>query len=97
MIGAYIAATVVTLVQYLRTRDRRLLLLVALFAFQAQALSREWFDVWKDVYQGLACAAGVTMVVVMTLRLRPAANATPKAPASAPSGQRADAGAPLPH
>ena len=44
MVGGFVAATVVTLVQYLRLRDRRLLLLAALFAFQAQALTREWYD-----------------------------------------------------
>jgi hypothetical protein len=74
VVGAYIAATIVALVQYLRLRDRRLLPIVALFAFQAQALAREWFDVWKDVFQTAACLAGLLMVVVLTLR---PATATP--------------------
>ncbi len=73
MIGAYIAATVVTLVQYLRLRERRLLPLAALFAFQVQALSREWWDVWKEVYQGAACFAGLLLLLAMTLR-HPAAH-----------------------
>ncbi len=71
MVGAYIAATVVALVQYLRLGDRRLLLLVALFAFQAQALAREWFDVWKDVFQVAACACGLGLVLLLTLRHSP--------------------------
>ncbi len=71
MVGAYIAATVVALVQYLRLKDRRLLLLVALFAFQAQALAREWFDVWKDVFQVAACACGLGLLLVLTLRHSP--------------------------
>ncbi len=68
MVGAYVAATVVALVQYLRLKDRRLLLLVALFAFQAQALGREWFDAWKEVCQTAACACGLGLLLVLTLR-----------------------------
>ncbi len=71
MTGAYVAAAIVTLVQYLRLKDRRLLLLVALFAFQAQSLSREWFDVWKDVFQVAACACGLGLLLVLTLRHSP--------------------------
>ena len=41
MVGGFIGATVVTLLQFVRVRDRRLLLLAAMFAFQAQALARE--------------------------------------------------------
>ena len=58
MVGAYVAATVVTLVQYLRFRDKRLLVLLFLFAFQAQALYREWYDFWKDVFQTGAARSG---------------------------------------
>jgi len=71
LVGAYIAATVVALVQYLRLKDRRLLLLVALFAFQAQSLAREWFDAWKDVFQVAACACGLALLLVLTLRHSP--------------------------
>ncbi len=78
MVGAYIAATIVALVQYLRLRDRRLLALVALFAFQAQALNREWFDFWKDLFQTGACAAGLGLLLALTLR-HPAAGPRPAA------------------
>ena len=71
MVGAYVAATVVALVQYLRLKDRRLLLLLALFAFQAQALAREWFDVWKDIFQIAACLCGLGLLLVLTLRRSP--------------------------
>ena len=46
MTGAYVAAMVVTLVQYLRTRDRRVLVLLALFGFQALSLTRDWWE-WQ--------------------------------------------------
>ena len=68
MVGAYVAATVVTLVQYLRTHDRRLLLLTFLFGFQAQALAREWYDFWKDVFQAGACALGLLLVLTFSPR-----------------------------
>lgn len=68
MVGAYVAATLVTLVQFLRTRDRRLLVLTFLFAFQSQALAREWFDFWKDVTQTAACACGLLLVLMLSPR-----------------------------
>jgi hypothetical protein len=68
VVGAYVAATVVTLVQYLRFRDRRLLALLFLFALQAQALSREWYDYKKDVFQTGACAAGLALVLMLSPR-----------------------------
>lgn len=68
MVGGFIAATVVSLLQYLRVRDRRLLLLAAMFAFQAQALAREWYDVWRDVYQAGVCAAGLLLLLALSPR-----------------------------
>jgi hypothetical protein len=73
VVGAFVAATVVTLVQYLRVRDRRLLLLAVMFACQSQALGREWWDVWRDVFQGAVCAAGLGLVLAFSLHAtRPA-------------------------
>jgi hypothetical protein len=68
MVGGFVAATVVTVLQYLRLRDRRLLLLAALFAFQAQALSREWYDFWRDVFQSGVCAAGLGLLLALSPR-----------------------------
>ena len=68
MVGIFVAATAVALFQFLRVRDRRLLLLAAMFAFQAQALSREWYDVWRDVFQVGVCAAGLALLVVLSPR-----------------------------
>ena len=78
--GAFVAATVVSLIQFLRTRDRRLLLLAAMFACQSQALSREWYDVWRDVFQGAVCAAGLGLLLSLSLRAEPARRALPVAP-----------------
>ncbi len=68
MAGLFIAATVVSLLQYLRVRDRRLLLLAAMFACQSQALSREWYDVWRDVFQAGVCAAGLGLLLALSPR-----------------------------
>lgn len=68
MIGAYVASMVVTLVQYVRLRDRRLLPLLALFAFQALALTRDWWDYKKEVFQTASCASGLVLLLVLTLR-----------------------------
>jgi len=83
--GAYIASMVVTLIQYLRLRDRRLLLLLALFAFQALALTRDWWDYKKEVFQTASCAAGLALLLVLTMR-RPASTGAPpvEAPPAAP-------------
>ncbi len=85
MVGAYIAATIVALVQYLRLRDRRVLPLAALFAFEAQALSREWFDIWKYVFQGAACGAGLLTLLLLTLRHAPAPKTAANRSEEAPS------------
>jgi hypothetical protein len=84
MVGGFVAATVVTLLQYLRLRDRRLLLLAALFAFQAQALSREWYDFWRDVFQSGVCAAGLGLLLALSPRL-PQAPPPPPAPPTDPA------------
>lgn len=80
MVGAFVAATVVTLLQFLRVRDRRMLLLAAMFAFQSQALAREWYDVWRDVFQVGVCAAGLGLLLVLSPRhAHPASSPTPSA------------------
>ena len=68
MVGGFIGATVVTLLQFLRVRDRRLLLLAAMFAFQAQALAREWYDIWRDVFQVGVCVAGLGLLLALSPR-----------------------------
>ena len=84
MIGAYVASMVVTLIQYVRLRDRRLLPLLALFAFQALALTRDWWDFKKEVFQTAACASGLVLLLVLTLR-RPASPPAPPPPDASPA------------
>ncbi len=83
MVGGFIAATVVSLLQYLRVRDRRLLLLAAMFAFQSQALAREWYDVWRDVFQAGVCAAGLGLLLSLSPRHVPAPPPRGEAPQDA--------------
>ena len=89
--GAFAAATIVSLVQFLRSGDRRLLLLAAMFACQTQALSREWYDVWRDVFQAAVCAAGLALVLTLAPRApHPISKPTPP---HTPEGRPADEGA----
>jgi hypothetical protein len=81
LVGGFVAATVVTLIQFVRSRDRRLLLLAAMFGFQAQALSREWYDAWRDVFQVGVCAAGLALLLALSPR-HPHPHPSPPPPAS---------------
>jgi hypothetical protein len=69
--GFYLAATVVTLLQFFRVRERRLLLLALLFGNQALAFSREWWDPWQRAFQIASAAAGLLLVVVLSPRPLP--------------------------
>jgi len=81
MISAYVASMVVTLVQYVRLRDRRLLALLALFAFQALALTRDWWDYKKEVFQTAACASGLVLRLMLSMGLSRAPPSEPPPPA----------------
>jgi len=71
VVGLFVAGTVVSLVQFLRVRDRRLLLVAAMFACQSQALAREWYDVWRDAFQAGVCVAGLALVLLLARRPSP--------------------------
>jgi hypothetical protein len=88
VVGGFVAATVVSLLQFLRVRDKRLLLLAAMFAFQSQALAREWHDVWRDVFQAGVCAAGLGLLLALSPRHSAPA---PAPPASGPVPVPSDA------
>lgn len=72
VVGAFVAACLVTLVQYFRFRDRKLMVLALLFLCQSQALARPWYDFWRDVFQVGACAAGLVLVLMLSPRHPPA-------------------------
>ena len=77
MIGAFVALTVVAVVQFVRVRDRRLLPVMAMAAFQALALSRESWDTWKDISQGAVCVAGLVLVFMLSTPSAPPAKGSP--------------------
>jgi hypothetical protein len=89
VVGGFVAATVVTLVQFLRLRDKRLLLLAAMFAFQAQALAREWWDVWRDVFQAGVCAAGLGLLLALASPARATARDAPQSAGVLPPEKKA--------
>jgi len=72
VIGAFVAATVVALVQYIRSREPTLLPLAAMLAFQAFALSRDPGDIWRTLSQGAVCLAGLVVIFVIPTRRSPA-------------------------
>jgi hypothetical protein len=52
-----------------------------MFACQSQALAREWYDVWRDVFQACVCMAGLALVPMLTRR--PSPETMPRAGAAA--------------
>ena len=68
MVGFFVAAVVVTAVQFLRVKDRRLLLLLALFACLAEAHSLEWWNPWKSRFHFAAGFAGLGLLLALAPR-----------------------------
>jgi hypothetical protein len=68
MVGFFVAATVVTLVQYLRLHERRLLPLLALFVLLALAHSRGAGDPWGRAFHLAAGTAGLGELILLTPR-----------------------------
>jgi hypothetical protein len=62
MIGVLVASTVVTLLQWWRLRDRRLLPLVGLFAMMAAAHSLESWHAWRDRIELVGIACGLALL-----------------------------------
>ena len=68
MAGFFVAATIVTLVQYLRHRERRMLPLLALFVLLALAHSRPPGDPWGPRFHLSAGTAGLGLLVLLSPR-----------------------------
>lgn len=71
MVGFFLAASVVTALQFLRLKDRRLLLLLALFVCLAEAHSLEWWDPWRDRFHFGAGFAGLGLLLAFSLHHHP--------------------------
>jgi len=68
MAGFFVAATVVTLLQFLRIRERRLLPLMALFLLLALAHSRGAGDPWGRRFHLASGMAGLALLAVLSPR-----------------------------
>lgn len=68
MVGLYVAATVVTLMQLLRRHERRLIPLLALFACLAVARFLDVGSRWAVAFEGAAIASGLVLLAMLTPR-----------------------------
>jgi len=68
MVGFFVAATVITLVQLLRLHDRRLLALLVLFVLLALAHSRQPGDPWGRRFHLAAGTAGLGLLILLSPR-----------------------------
>ena len=68
MIACLLAATIVTLAQYLRLKDRRLLPMVGLFACLAVSHSQGEWDPWGRAFLFGALGMGLLEVLVLSVR-----------------------------
>lgn len=67
MDGLFVAAAVVTLVQFWRLRDRRLVPLALMLAFLAGAEGREGWEPWRRRFQGAALASGLGLLALLSI------------------------------
>ena len=68
VVGFYVAATVVTLMQLLRRHERRLLPLLVLFACLAVARSLDPWSPWATAFETVGIAAGLLLLAMLTPR-----------------------------
>ena len=68
MVAIFVASAVVTLLQFLRLRDRRLLPLMALFALLAAGSFRGIHDGWGRAFDYAAGVAGLALLVMLSPR-----------------------------
>ena len=65
MEGLFVAAALITIVQFVRLRDRRLLPLAFLLAFLAGAEAREPWEPWRRRFQLAALASGLALLAML--------------------------------
>jgi hypothetical protein len=68
VIGAFVAATVVGLVQYVRVPDRRLVPVMVMLLAPAFALSRGWWADTSTLVLGTVCLVGLLLVLGLAHR-----------------------------
>jgi hypothetical protein len=68
--GLFVAGAVVTLVQLLRLRDRRMAPLALLLAFLAGAASREPWEPAHARFQVAALVSGLALLAMLSLEAR---------------------------
>ena len=71
IVSFFVAATVVTLVQYLRLREPKLLPLLALFGCLGLAHTYEYWEAWFQRLHLLAGAAGLVLMFLVSPRHHP--------------------------
>lgn len=77
MVAFFVGATVVTLLQYLRLKQARLLPLLALFVCLALGHSRGEWDTWGRRFHFAAGGAGLALLVMLSPR-HPATPSSPR-------------------
>lgn len=66
MEGLFVAGAVVSAIQFVRLRDRRLVPLAFFLAFLAGVESREPWEPWRRRFQLAAAAAGIALAVMIS-------------------------------
>lgn len=66
--GIFVASTVVTLLHWLRVRDRRLLPLTGFFLMMAAAESLEPWHYWRSAFEVLGAACGLALLPMLDRR-----------------------------
>ena len=67
MAALFVAGAVVTVAQFLRLRDRRLLPLAFLLAFLAGAEARPPWEPWRRRFQIGALASGLALLAMLSI------------------------------
>ena len=67
MEGLFVAGAVITVVQFVRLRDRRLVPLALLLAFLAGAEAREPWEAWRQRFQVAALASGLALLAMLSI------------------------------
>jgi hypothetical protein len=65
--GLFVAGAVITLVQFWRMRDRRLVPLALMLAFLAGAEGREPWEAWRRRFQVAALGSGLALLAILSV------------------------------